>query len=107
MNRLSIATLIFAMAFMPAAFAADPLPGDPGEGAKLADRLCVTCHIVAEGARTDLGERPPALQTVADDPSVTETGLRVFLQTPHEDMPNVMLSDAEVDHIIAYILSLK
>ncbi len=107
MKTTAMITGVAALALAGAALAQSILPGDPAEGAKLADDLCANCHIVAQGARTDIGEVPPALQTVADDPTVTETGLRVFLQTPHENMPNVVLSEAETDHIIAYILSLK
>jgi mono/diheme cytochrome c family protein len=33
--------------------------------------------------------------------------LRVFLQTPHANMPNFQLSRAETDAIVAYILSLR
>jgi hypothetical protein len=44
---------------------------------------------------------------VADDPAVTALALRSFLQTPHFDMPNIMLSPAETDDIISYILTLR
>ena len=33
--------------------------------------------------------------------------LRVFLRTPHRDMPNFILAEEETDNIIAYIHSLK
>ena len=44
---------------------------------------------------------------LADDPAFTEMALRAFLQTPHADMPDVMPTREQTDHIIAYILSLK
>jgi hypothetical protein len=31
----------------------------------------------------------------------------VFLRSPHRNMPNLILSEAESDDVIAYILSLK
>ena len=40
-------------------------------------------------------------------PSTTEMALRVFLQTPHARMPDYRLSTAELDGVVAYILSLK
>ena len=45
-------------------------------------------------------------QTFAD-PAVTELSLRVFLQTPHRNMPNLQLSQKETDDVIGFILSLK
>lgn len=50
----------------------------------------------------DVYEGVPAFQTLADDPA-----LRAFLQTPHGDMPDVMPTQEQTDHIIGYILSLK
>jgi hypothetical protein len=44
---------------------------------------------------------------VANNPARTELSLRVFLRTPHRNMPNLVLSTAETDNIIAYIHSLK
>jgi hypothetical protein len=38
---------------------------------------------------------------------VTETSLRVFLRTPHTRMPDFILSRAETDDVISYILSLR
>jgi hypothetical protein len=33
--------------------------------------------------------------------------LRVFLQTPHDRMPDLHLSREEIDDLIAYILSMR
>ena len=47
------------------------------------------------------------LTEVANLPSTTALSLKVFLQSSHKDMPNLILKPAEADDIIAYILSLK
>jgi hypothetical protein len=52
------------------------------------------------------GDAPTFLE-VADDPSVTESGLRAFLATPHATMPNIVLNRQQTDDIIGYILSLR
>jgi len=86
---------------------AQTYPGDPVAGANFSRKVCAVCHFVEA---EDLGlswSGAPAFQEVADDPAVTEISLRVFLRTPHEDMPDLMLTPAETDDIIAYILSLK
>jgi mono/diheme cytochrome c family protein len=82
-------------------------PGDPVAGRNFARQGCAVCHFVES---EDLGlswSGAPAFQEVADDPAVTEISLRIFLRTPHEDMPNFMLTPSETDDVISYILSLK
>jgi hypothetical protein len=54
----------------------------------------------------DLGD-PPSFQSVADLPSTTGLSLNVFLHSNHKNMPNLILSRADSDDVIAYILSLK
>jgi hypothetical protein len=49
----------------------------------------------------------PTFQAIAQQPSTTSMALRVFLQTPHAQMPNLVLNTGETDDIVAYILSLK
>ncbi len=49
----------------------------------------------------------PPFQDVADDPAVTAIGLGVFFRSPHETMPDLILSRAETDNAIADILSLR
>ena len=100
-----LALFLVLLATVPAL--AQMYPGDPSAGQTFARQLCAVCHFV-EAA--DLGlswSGAPSFQDVADDPSVTEISLRVFLRSPHEDMPNFMLTPAETDDVISYILSLK
>jgi mono/diheme cytochrome c family protein len=50
---------------------------------------------------------PPGFGAVADMPSQTVLSLRIFLQTPHGNMPRYQLTTNETDDVIAYILSLR
>lgn len=86
---------------------AQSVPGDPVEGEILAREICATCHQVDKARYGISLEGAPAFQDVADDPVMTSLALRVFLRSPHEVMPDLMLSDTETDDVIAYILSLK
>jgi mono/diheme cytochrome c family protein len=97
---------ILATLFAGAALAED-LPGDPRLGRALALDICVRCHEVEAGERDGKLPDPPAFQNLADDPAMTALALRVFLHSPHANMPNLILSDANVDDVIAYIHSLK
>ena len=98
-----------ALAAVLAGFAAlaQSVSGDPIAGARLAQDVCATCHQVERDQHGVSLEGAPAFQDVADDPAVTSIALRVFLRSPHEVMPNFMLSETETDDVIAYILSLK
>ena len=69
--------------------------------------MCGQCHRVEKSDQPSEITRPPTFQEVANDPAVTETSLRVFFQTPHQQMPNLVLTEIETDSIMAYILSLK
>ena len=87
--------------------AAQDLPGDPVAGRELAESWCDTCHEVVPGSLHP--ERPTGAPflVIADDPAVTEMGLRDFLQTPHADMPDIRLTHEQATNIIAYIMSLR
>ena len=74
--------------------------GDPAAGKRLVDGTCAQCHGTP-------GSRAPAFVAVAAMPSTTAESLGVFLRTSHPTMPNIILSNAERDDVIAYILSLR
>lgn len=87
--------------------AAQDLPGDAVMGRNLAHKVCAQCHYVEAGDTEGELPDPPAFQNLADDPAMTPLALRAFLTSPHTDMPNLILTDAEVDDVIAYIHSMK
>lgn len=84
----------------------EELLGDPAAGRQLAENVCSVCHVIAEGetAKSEI-EGAPAFPDLANEPQVTALSLRVFLQTPHERMPDLRLDANETDDVIAYILS--
>jgi mono/diheme cytochrome c family protein len=81
--------------------------GKIAAGRVLAKGWCAACHIVSKDQRFAPAEGVPTFFAVANDPSTSETGLRVFLVSPHVVMPDFMLTRKETDDIIAYILSLR
>jgi mono/diheme cytochrome c family protein len=86
---------------------AQPSPGDPDAGHRMAKEICSACHVVETGQAVNPGVGAPDFQTVADNPAFTELALRVFFRTPHHRMPNITLSLIEENDIISYILSLR
>ena len=85
---------------------APALAADSANGARLADRLCVSCHVPGTAAKAGTDAGPPFAQ-VAADPTLTEQRLRGWLADPHPPMPNLNLSRAEIEDLIAHIRSLK
>jgi mono/diheme cytochrome c family protein len=85
---------------------AQPVVGDPASGRKIATTLCSSCHRVLPMTLSDKAD-PPSFQSIADLPSTTGISLNVFLHSTHRNMPDFILSSAESNDLIAYILSLK
>jgi mono/diheme cytochrome c family protein len=73
--------------------------GDPAAGERLAAANCAKCHGTVGAA--------PAFTKIAAMPSTTQTSLGVFMQTSHAPMPNLILTAADRNNLIAYILSLR
>jgi cytochrome c2 len=81
--------------------------GDAKKGATLAQSVCAECHAVGKIESRSPNAKAPTFLSVAATRGMTEMALRVWLQSPHPTMPNVMLDADEKDDVIAYILSLK
>lgn len=86
---------------------ADAQSADPSAGRRLAATVCVECHrIDAATPPRDTKSQAPSFVDVARLPSTTELAIKVFLRTPHADMPNLILSPEEIDSVAAYIVGL-
>ena len=103
--KLAGAMFVLIAGLVPAG--AQELVGDPHAGAKFAQRVCATCHIVGGDWPANPRSPVPAFEEIAREPSVTPLGLRVFLNSPHRNMPNLILSEKEADDVIAYIMGLR
>lgn len=84
----------------------DEIVGDVAAGHKLAREVCSECHHVERDEPQTLFTDIRSFATIAEDPRTTALSLRVFLQTPHDEMPDLILTPEKTDNIIAYILSL-
>jgi mono/diheme cytochrome c family protein len=105
LNRLRRPALAAALALLlPAAVAAQD-GGDAQKGAMLARTWCTGCHVVEPGGRG--GDAAPPFMTIANDPKRSDAALRAWLTRPHPPMPNMNLTRAEIDDVVAYLRSLK
>ena len=81
--------------------------GDAKRGQALATRVCGECHaVLADDAHSPNPKSTP-FSLFAQVPGLTERALVAFLQTPHKDMPNFVLTRQEQDDVIAYIMALR
>ena len=80
---------------------------DAGNGRRLAEMVCVTCHLVSPDARTTAVVGVPSFPAIANHTGQTPEKLAAAIIIPHPPMPAIQLTNTEMRDIIAYILSLK
>lgn len=97
---LALLPLVWASA---AGAAADDM-GDPVNGHKIAQAWCSNCHALA-GSTQATATGAPSFSAIAANRAITPLSLRAFLQTPHHRMPDLHLSNSEMDDLISYILA--
>ncbi len=100
-------TIPLLMLFAAATPAVAQTDGDPVAGQQLAKTWCINCHVVSPGQTEGTSNGAPPFTAIAVQPGVTPMGLRVWLQTPHHRMPDLSLSNDQIDDVTAYILSLR
>ena len=99
-------TLLAALALLPGLLAPGAAQADAADGERLARQWCVNCHVIdSTGPATTLPQGPPSFRIIAGHLDPAE--MRSFLTNPHGAMPNLGLTRAEIDNLIAYIESLK
>ena len=77
-------------------------------GQEIAERACGGCHSPSgRPGSTVQGTDPPSFSAIAGQTNQTPQRLQSFIMTPHRPMPGIPLSLAEVNDVVAYILSLK
>lgn len=81
--------------------------GDKAKGLAYAKRICAECHNVLATNAPSPNPKAPSFRKVAETPGMTVTALTVWSRTTHATMPNIVIAPADMDNLIAYILSLK
>ncbi len=81
--------------------------GDAAEGGRLATMWCSGCHQIGPLARNLASDAVPSFRVIANMPSTTLLSLRAFLRTSHTAMPDLMLTQEQIDDIGSYILGLR
>ena len=105
MRRLCPALAAIPLTAGPAL--AQEAPVDPAAGRVLAEELCAACHVMP-GVVPRIGVPGASpFQALAADPAVTGLTLHAYLRTQHPPAPTFVLNEAQLNDVIAYILSLR
>jgi mono/diheme cytochrome c family protein len=106
MRRVSASAITAATVLAAASAGAQQQPS-ARVGESLARQWCSSCHLVSADQRAPAPDTAPPFASIAARPSATPGALRTLIQMPYPRMPQIALTRDEVEHIIAYIASLK
>lgn len=103
MTKLSILAATFA-ALVLLAHSTSAFSADAQHGKLFARRVCALCHVVADGQRPGDPDAP-SFRSIPESPQFHEKGAALLLEK-HPKMPNLALTQTELDDVVAYIKSL-
>jgi mono/diheme cytochrome c family protein len=78
---------------------------DPAEGHRIAERWCSSCHVA--GNRSGGTDAVPTLESISNDPRRSPEWVRQWLNDPHPPMPNLPLTRAQIEDVVAYLETLS
>ena len=108
MFKIRSRVLILTVALCVAAAGARAVEtGSPARGHDFARAVCAECHAVEDTDSFSPKIPAPTFREIAATPGMTATALSAALRTPHQEMPDLILSSEQIADITAYILSLK
>lgn len=106
--------LLLISASCVASCASDPPAAQPigalgsrDTGLVYVERACSSCHAVGSGETASPNAAAPPFEEIANAPGMTGLALHVWLQSPHENMPMIMVEPEHVDDVWAYMSSLR
>lgn len=107
-SRLAIAALVSAVMVVAGAVTSSAQEsGSAARGQAYAKRHCGECHGVAAEQQISpiVGIAP--FREIANTPGMTPLALKIWFQSPHPNMPLIVLSPDDRDDVVAYITSLR
>lgn len=87
--------------------AANAQDGSTEAGYAYAQSICADCHAIKKDQAWSPNVKAPPFSKIANTPGMTGAALLVILQTPHRDMPDLIIPAKDKADVVAYILSLK
>lgn len=106
--RLRIAIIVGLVMGMGFEASAAPLGPDAKNGQALAEKLCVSCHVVTQdGMSGTVNADVPSFVMIANKPGQTASNIAGRIVLPHPPMPQMHLSRTDIADLATYIESLK
>ena len=96
--------LLFGIAICCGAHAEE---GSAEAGLAYARTICSECHAIRSDDFLSPNPKAPPFAKIANTPGMTGAALFVILQTPHRDMPDLIIPAKDKADVVAYILSLQ
>ena len=104
MKIARLLALVFCTLVAPVFAQDQAAPPSAARGQALAQRWCGPCHLV----RLRLSPLdPPTFYAITHDPGKTPDDIRKFLVSPHENMPPIQLTPAQIEDLLAYFEVMK
>lgn len=72
-----------------------------------AERSCADCHGVTVDQKQSPNPAAPTFVVIANTPGMTPMALNVWLHTSHPTMPNLIVDQARIADLAAYVRTLK
>ena len=83
------------------------MAADAKQGKAIAERWCISCHLVEPGQKTATTDKAPPFASVAKMPAFGAGQLALLLLKPHPNMPKLSLSRSEIADLAEFIQTLK
>ena len=107
----SIAASVGCVLAIVSAAAAQTIPGrpSPDQGARLASKLCVNCHLVDQDSQASgqVEADVPSFREIANLDGQTSERMTMLIISPNHPMPTIALSRDDIAHVVSYIETLK
>lgn len=82
-------------------------PPNAPRGKAIAERWCVSCHVIASDSDATVPAGVPTFRGIANRGGQTAANIRRILMKPHVPMPDMQLTRGEMDDLIAYMDTLR
>ncbi len=101
-------TCLFWLGMLATSLKADEVRRASAEsGLELARKFCQACHIIAADGTETAPVGPPSFPSIANKPGQTAERIIGALVAPHPPMPDMHLTNDEMQDIIAYLDTLR
>ena len=103
----TLSFLLVSGTLYPSSMAEEMRRPSAESGLKLAQKLCKACHIIAGDGSAPAPVGPPSFPSIANKPGQTADRIIGALVAPHPPMPDMHLTNDEMQDILAYLDTLR